>query len=186
VADQPALTAVALLHRERGIKGEITGESLTSHFERFADLERVFLTKPGCETREVEVERVWDFRGSPVFKFRGIDSMTDAGKLRGYEVAIPRIERVPLEEGEYFLDDLVGCRLSDPAGLSIGTVTGWIENGPQILLEVLEVEVEAEGEPPAKEPMLVPFVKAFFTAVDVEAKTAVADLPPGLRELNRS
>jgi 16S rRNA processing protein RimM len=181
VAGNPALTAVALLHRERGIKGEITGESLTSHFERFAELKRVFLTKTGTETKEVEVERVWDFRGSPVFKFAGIDTMTDAAKLRGYEVAVPRIERVPLEEGEYFLDDLVGCRLSDPAGEAIGTVTGWIENGPQVLLEVV-----VDGEAPDKEPMLVPFVKAFFTALDVEAKTAVADLPPGLRELNRS
>jgi len=181
VAGNPALTAVALLHRERGIKGEITGESLTSHFERFAELKRVFLTKTGSETKEVEVERVWDFRGSPVFKFAGVDSMTDAGKLRGYEVAVPRLERVPLEEGEYFLDDLVGCRLSDPAGEAIGTVTGWIENGPQVLLEVV-----VDGEAPGEEPMLVPFVKAFFTALDVEAKTAVADLPPGLRELNRS
>jgi 16S rRNA processing protein RimM len=180
VAENPALTAVALLHRERGIKGEITGESLTSFPERFADLQRVFLTKPGCETKEVGVERVWDFRGSPVFKFAGIDSMTDAEKLRGYEVAVPRIERVPLEAGEFYLDDLIGCKLSDPAGQTIGIVTGWIENGPQVLLEVA-----IEGEPPEKDPMLVPFVKAFFTGVDVEAKVAVADLPPGLVELNR-
>jgi 16S rRNA processing protein RimM len=174
------LTAIALLHRERGIKGEIVGESLTSHPERFADLKRVFLTKPGSPPREVDVERVWDFRGSPVFKFSGVDSMTDAEKLRGYEVAVPRVERVPLEEGEFFLDDLVGCHLKDPAGMAIGTVTGWIENGPQVLLEVLEEGAEANVEP-----VLVPFVKAFFSAVDVEAKTAVADLPPGLRELNR-
>lgn len=174
------LTAIALLHRERGIKGEIVGESLTSHPERFAELTRVFLTKTGSPSREIDVERVWDFRGSPVFKFSGVDSMTDAEKLRGYEVAVPKQERVPLEEGEYFLDDLVGCRLKDPAGIAIGTVTGWIENGPQVLLEVSE-----EGASADVEPVLVPFVKAFFSAVDVEGKTAVADLPPGLWELNR-
>ena len=172
------LTSIALLHRERGIKGEIVGESLTSHPDRFAQLQRVFLMKAGVETREVDVERVWDFRGSPVFKFRGIDSMTDAGLLRGYEVAVPETERVPLEPGEYFLDDLIGCRLSDPDGQPIGSVTGWFENGPQVVLEVKE-----DGS--VGEPMMVPFVKAFFTVVDVEAKTAVADLPPGLRELNR-
>jgi len=176
--DNAALTAVAFLHRERGIKGEIVGESLTSHPERFAELKRVFLTKAGAATKEVDVERVWDFRGSPVFKFRGVDSMDDAEKLRGYEVSVPDTERVALEDGQYFLSDLVGCRLKDKAGQLIGTVSGFFENGPQVVLEVAEEGV-------AGDPMMVPFVKAFFSEVDTVAKTAVVDLPDGLRELNR-
>ena len=173
------LTAVAFLHRERGIKGEIIGESLTSHPERFAGLKRVFLTKAGSETKELDVERVWDFRGSPVFKFRGVDTMTDAGKLRGYEVAIPDAERVELEPGEFFLSDLVGCRLSDRAGLFLGIVTGFFENGPQAVLEV-----EAEGVSGGV-PIMIPFVKAFFPEIDLAAKTAIVELPDGLVELNR-
>ncbi len=172
------LTAVALLHRERGIKGEIIGESLTSHPERFAELKRVFLTKAGSPPKEVDVERVWDFRGSPVFKFAGVDTMTEAGQLRGYEVAVPDAERVPLEEGEYFLSDLVGCRLRDREGKEIGVVTGYFENGPQA---VLEVEA-GDGSAPT---ILIPFVKAFFPEIDLAAKTASVDLPDGLVELNR-
>ena len=171
------LTAVAFLHRERGIKGEITAESLTSHPERFAELKRVFLTKAGCETKELDVERVWDFRGSPVFKFRGVDTMTDAEMLRGYEVAIPDSERVALEPGEFFLSDMVGCRLTDRAGLLIGTVAGFFENGPQVVLEV-----EAAADVPM---IMVPFVKAFFPEIDVAGKTAIVELPDGLVELNR-
>ena len=173
------LTAIALLHRERGIKGEIIGESLTSHAQRFAQLKRVFLTRAGIETKELDVERVWDFRGSPVFKFRGVDTMTDAGKLRGYEVAIPDTERVPLEKGEYFLSDLAGCRLSDRAGHLIGTVTGYFENGPQAVLEVVEEGVTGGVT------IMIPFVKAFFPEIDIAAKTAIVELPDGLLELNR-
>lgn len=176
--DKVALTAVALLHRERGIKGEIIGESLTSHPERFSELKRVFLTKDGSETREVDVERVWDFRGSPVFKFRGVDSMDDAGKLRRYEVSVPDTERVELDPGEHFLSDLVGCRLRDKAGQPVGTVAGFFENGPQVVLEVAEEGVDGD-------PVMIPFVKAFFSEIDTAAKTAVVDLPPGLMELNR-
>ena len=172
------LTAVAFLHRERGIKGEIIGESLTSHPERFAELKRVFLTKPGSPAKELDVERVWDFRGSPVFKFVGVDTMTDAGKLRGYEVAVPDAERVPLEEGEFFLSDLVGCQLSDHEGKRIGVVKGYFENGPQA---VLEVDDGAGGGGV----VMIPFVKAFFPEIDLVAKTAIVDLPDGLVELNR-
>ena len=170
------LTAVAFLHRERGIKGEISGESLTSHPERFAQLKRVFLTKEGHQTKELDVERVWDFRGSPVFKFQGVDTMTDAEKLRGYEVAIPDAERVELDPGEFFLSDLVGCQLSDHEGKVIGTVTGFFENGPQA---VLEVEGADEQE------IMIPFVKAFFPEIDLKAKKATVELPDGLVEVNR-
>ena len=175
------LTAVAFLHRERGIKGEISGESLTSHPERFAQLKRVFLTKAG-ETKELDVERVWDFRGSPVFKFKGVDTMTDAEKLRGYEVSIPDTERVELDPGETFLSDLIGCRLSDRAGKVIGTVTGFFENGPQAVLEVAP-EDSSEGD--GSVAIMIPFVKAFFPEVDLAAKTATVELPDGLLELNR-
>ena len=176
------MTAVAFLHRERGIKGEIIGESLTSHPERFAQLKCVFLTKAGSAPKELEVERVWDFRGSPVFKFAGVDTMTDAEKLRGYEVSIPDSERVQLEPGEFFLSDLVGCRLSDPEGKAIGTVTGYFENGPQAVLEVAE-EDASKGD--GSVPVMIPFVKAFFPEIDLAAKTATVDLPPGLVELNK-
>ena len=172
------LTAVALLHRERGIKGEVLGESLTSHPERFAGLKRVFLTKAGAETREMDVERVWDFRGSPVFKFHGIDTMNDAELLRGYEVAVPDTERVELEPGEYFLSDLVGCRLRNPEGKPVGVVVSYFENGPQVVWEVKEEGSEGD-------PVMIPFVKAFFTEIDTAAKTGVVDLPDGLMELNR-
>ena len=172
------LIAIAHLHRARGVKGEVIAESLTSHPERFETLGRVFLTKSGLATKEMEVARVWDFRGSPVFKFVGVDSMNDAELLRGFAVAIPEEERVELAEGEYFLSDLVGCRMTAVAnGGLIGIVTGYFENGPQV---VLEVEYEA-----GKDPIMVPFVKALFPVIDVKAKSLVADLPEGLTEVNK-
>ena len=171
------LTAVAFLHRERGIKGEIIGESLTSHPERFSELKRVFLTKPGTPQLELDVERVWDFRGSPVFKFAGVNTMTEAEKLRGYEVAIPDTERVPLAAGEFFLSDLVGVTLTTRDAKVVGTVRSFFENGPQAVLEV-----EQEG---ADGLVMIPFVKAFFPEVNVAAKTAIVELPDGLLELNR-
>jgi ribosomal 30S subunit maturation factor RimM len=45
------------------------------------------------------------------------------------------------------------------------------------------LEVQEDGS--TGDPMMIPFVKAFFTGIDIAAKTAVANLPPGLTELNR-
>ena len=52
--------------------------------------------------KRVGIESVWELRGHPVFKFKGVDSMTEAEKLQGYELRIPLEERAPAPEGEYF------------------------------------------------------------------------------------
>ncbi|BDC47741.1 hypothetical protein F183_A00570 [Bryobacterales bacterium F-183] len=168
------LIAIAHLRRTRGNKGELIGDSLTSHPERFQKLNRVFLVKAGTETREMEVERVWDFRGEPVFQFAGIDSISAAEPFAGFDVCVPADERVELEEGEYFFDDIVGCQAFDPQGSPIGTVAGWQE-GPGLTW----FDVEENGRT-----YLVPFNREIFREIDVEARRVTLDLPEGLRELN--
>ncbi len=164
---------VAILVRPRGVRGEITAVSQSSHPERFAQLKSVRLfppDKPGI-SREYTVERVWDQQGTPIFKFAGVDSMDAAELLRGAEVRIPPGERVALEPGEFFQSDLIGCEIRDRATKRlIGKVTGWEEYGGPSLLQV-------DGGR-----LLIPFVKAI--CVDIRPADGVieTDLPEGLEQ----
>jgi 16S rRNA processing protein RimM len=76
---------------------------------------------------------------------------------------------VHLEPGEYLDADLIGLRLIDASGKLLGEVVG-IEHFPaQDCLVV------------GPQRALVPMVKAFIGAIDLEARTiAVGDLPEGL------
>lgn len=170
------LVIVARLRRPRGNKGELIGDSLTSFPERFEKLQRVFLVSSDGSRREASVEKVWMFRGEPVFLFAGIDSISAAEAVAGWDVCVPAAERVTLGDGEYFFSDIVGCSVTDSAGLPIGRVTGWQEGPAQVLMEIEDV---AGGE------FLVPFVGAIFQKIDVASKAVVVDLPEGLREMNR-
>ncbi len=157
---------VAVLVRPRGVRGEITAVSQSSHPERFAKLKTVRLFGSG---NEYTVERVWDHLGTLVFKFAGVDSMDAAELLRGAEVRIPPTERVPLDPGEYFQSDLIGCEVRDQKTKRvIGKVTGWEEYGGPSLLQV------DNGR------LLIPFVKAI--CVDIRPADGVieTDLPEGL------
>jgi 16S rRNA processing protein RimM len=167
--------AIAFLRRARGIKGEVIGDSLSSHPERFQKLNRVFLRK--AETvRELQVERVWMFRGDPVFKFAGIDSMNDAEPLAGFDVCIPASERAPLDEGEFYFSDILECE-AYAGEVRIGRFLGWQESGTgQTWFEVAD---EATGKS-----FTVPFHRAIFVEIDLAAKRVRLDLPEGLRELN--
>jgi 16S rRNA processing protein RimM len=170
------LVVIAYLRRARGIKGEVIGDSLSSHPERFQKLGRVFLRKAEAPIRELQVERVWMFRGEPVFKFVGIDSMNDAEPLAGHEVCIPVSERAPLSEGEFYFSDILECEAFE-GDTRIGRFTNWQESGSgQTWFEIAD---DAAGKS-----FTVPFHRAIFVEIDVAAKRVRLDLPAGLRELN--
>ena len=159
---------VAVLVRPRGIRGEITALSQSSHPERFKNLKTVRLFGSG---QEYQVERVWDHQGTPVFKFVGVDSMNDAELLRGAEVRIPPSERVALEPGEYFHSDLIGCEVRDRATKRvIGKVTGWEDYGGPSLLQIDGGRI------------LIPFVKAICVDIRPADRVIETDLPEGLED----
>lgn len=162
--------AVAVLGRPRGNRGELTATSLSSKPERFARLRHVRLD--GVDVSSLEVEEVWEHDRELVFKFRGIDSIDDAERLRGAEVQIPRAERIELEPGEYFHSDLIGCEvLENASGRIVGKVTNFEEYGGPPLLEIDNGRI------------LIPFVKAICVDIQPEEKLIRVELPEGLEKL---
>lgn len=170
--------ALARLRRPRGRRGELAADSLGSPPQRFRELERVWLFAAESGRSGVfPIEDVWEHQGSLILKFRGIDSIAEAGAWRGAEVRIPAGERKPAAPGEYYLSDLTGCRVLDRhTGLPIGRVRGWQEAAGAVLLEV-------EGEDGAE--VLIPFARLICTEIDPAAKTIRVAMPEGLLELNR-
>ena len=162
---------IAVLGKTRGNRGEVTAFPLSSKLERFENLNEVYLFGAG-ERREVE--STWFHNGTLIFKFQGVDSISEAETLRGADVLIPREERVQLEPGEFFHSDLVGCEVRDRVSdRLIGMITGWEEFGGPALLEV------DNGR------MLIPFVKAICTEILPDARVVRVDLPEGLETLNQ-
>ncbi len=165
----------------RGVRGEVAAEPLTGRLERFELLKTVFLYGPEGplnDGRPYEVEELWLHRGRVIFKFRGIESIPEAERLRGAEVRIPITERLALEEGEYYHSDLIGCDVIDlEAGATLGRVAAWQESGGSGLLEVREVG--------GNEEILIPFAASICVEIDVKARRIGVKLPQGLKDLNR-
>jgi len=164
---------VAVLGKPRGNRGEITAQALSSKPERYQSLKEVHVFLENLSARQLlEVEEVWVHSGILIFKFGGIDSISEAETLRGAEVCVPWSERAPLEPGEYFQSDLLGCEVVDNrSGASLGLVMGWEDAGGSGLL-VLE-----GGE-------LIPFARSICVDIDPARKRIAVDLPEGLKELN--
>jgi 16S rRNA processing protein RimM len=169
---------VARIVRPQGRHGEALGELLTDFPERFAERKRLYLLGANSAPCPIELERHWlHHQGRIVLKFAGIDSINDVETLRGLEVAIPKAERAPLDDGAVYIADLIGCTLIDSR-----TAT---EAG-----KIIDVDRDSTATPllviqtAAKQEALVPFAKAFHPTFDPAAKQLTMELPEGLLELN--
>ncbi|MEO8597720.1 MAG: ribosome maturation factor RimM [Candidatus Solibacter sp.] len=166
--------AVAIVGKTRGNRGEVTAVALSSKPERYEALQKVTLFPPGAPAGGVlyEIEETWRHQATLIFKFRGVDTISDAELLYGAEVCVPFSERTPLDPGEYFQSDLIGCEVIDrTSGQSLGRVTAWDDGGGSGLLMV--------GD------LMIPFTRSICVEIDPAAKRIAVDLPEGLKELNR-
>jgi len=101
----------------------------------------------------------------------GIADRTAAEAARGRWLLARADALTRAEPGEYYVYELVGCRVEDPSGRALGAVRGLCGNGAA---DMLVVE-DADGRE-----HLVPLARALLLSVDVGARRIVLDPPQGL------
>jgi 16S rRNA processing protein RimM len=180
MANEELWVLVAHLVRPQGRDGELIADILTDFPERFAERRHLFLLSEEGKSRPVELEGHWLHKGRVVLKFAGIDSISDADTLRGFDVAIPRDQRALLEDDSVYIDDLIGCHIIDigPANAGdVGTITSVDRETTSTALLI----VRAAGN---KEDILIPFAKAYLRKISLEQKRIEMSLPEGLLTIN--
>ncbi|MDP8959070.1 MAG: ribosome maturation factor RimM [Actinomycetota bacterium] len=93
-------------------------------------------------------------RGGLIVRFGGVEDRDAAEELRGSRLAIDRQERRPLEEGEFWPEDLQGLEVRAPSGESLGQVAGVVLGEAQDRL-VLELAGGNTAEVPFVEELVV-------------------------------
>jgi len=98
-------------------------------------------------------------------KLGGIETREQAMRLKGARVSLERAALADPGEGRYYLADLIGLEVRNEQGEVLGTVSRWLSNGAQDLMELA-------GSSRAR---LIPWVGAIVKQVDLEAKRIVVD-----------
>jgi 16S rRNA processing protein RimM len=177
---------LARIVRPQGRRGEVLADIFTDFPEHFAERKRLFLRPPmadGLEAmretmHETRVESHWLHKGRVVLKFAQVDSIADAEILRGFELVIPREERMPLEGDAVYVSDLLGVRVIDVS-----------RGGAADAGEITDVEPEGAGpamlviRTPGGDELLIPFVRAYLRKIDLEGKRMEMELPLGLLDM---
>ena len=147
---------VAKIVRPQGRHGEALAELLTDFPERFAERKRLFLLAPQMpHPRPSRTRSHWLHQGRIVLKFAGIDSINDVETLRGLEVAIPKAERAPLEDGAVYIADLIGCTLIDSrAAAEVGKIIDVDRESSSTALLVIRPRPRKKSSCPSPRPFI--------------------------------
>jgi len=95
-------------------------------------------------------------------RLEGIDSREDAEALTNAPVWVPRQALPPLGPGEFYVEDIVGCRVETEEGQALGVVEGVFWNGAQDVMTV----GAGSGAFDEADSVLIPLVPAFVRTVD--------------------
>lgn len=140
-----------------GLKGEVKIYPLTDDIRRYRKVNKVFID--GNEKKVVwcklQVDKV-------ILKLEEINTIEEATKYKNKYIDVKREDAVKLEEGRYFITDIIGCNVFDTEDINLGTVYDVIKTGSN---DVYWVK--------GKEDIMIPAMENIVVKIDVENKKIV-------------
>jgi 16S rRNA processing protein RimM len=122
-----------------------------------------------CEAKEttsqIRLTHIRPHQGRLLISIEGVDDADAAEAFAGAVLYAPRTD-VPLNDGEYFDADLVGCEVRGTDDTLYGTVE--------------RIEHYPSGDMLVIAGRLVPMVRAIVTEIDLNHRRIVIDPPAGL------
>lgn len=163
-------TRIGKILNAHGIRGELKVEPLTDNPERYKILEQVYLEDRKKNYTLYDVEFVRFHKGNVLVKLAGIDDMDAAKLVKNQHLAINKSDRMPLEEGAYYIDDLIGLQVFED-DRPIGVLKDVLQPGANDVY-VLDSSIYPD--------LYIPALKSVVLSVDLENKRMDVKLPKGL------
>ena len=153
-----------------GIKGMVKIKPFTDDINRFDDLEKIYIEKNKTK-KEYKIEEVKYHKGMVLMKLKGVNTPEEAELLRNYYLKVKREDEPELEEGTYYIVDLIGLDVYSDEDELLGKVDYIYNTGSSDIYVVKNDE--------GKE-ILLPAIKDVLKQVDLENKKIIVHIIEGL------
>ncbi|MFN8529417.1 MAG: ribosome maturation factor RimM [Anaerolineae bacterium] len=170
---QPKYLILGEVLRPHGVRGEIRVRLLTDYPERIRALKTVYLAESpdAAQVTSYEVEGIRFHQAYGLLKLKKIDDRNAADLLRQLLVLVDLKHAVPLEEGEFYLYQLIGLRVETESGETLGTIKEVLETGAN---DVYIVDSPQYGE------ILIPALEWVVIKTDIPNGIMIIRPPEGL------
>lgn len=163
---------IGVIANTHGVHGEVKVYPTTDEMKRFDALDEVILdTKK--EQQILHVTGVKYFKNMVILKFAEFDNMNQVIPLKNMDLLVDREHAIPLNDGEYYIADIIGSEVITDTGDQLGTLTDVIQTGAN---DVYIVKTATGKE------VLLPVIDECIIDRNIEEKKVTVHLMKGLLE----
>lgn len=160
---------VGVIANTHGIRGEVKVYPTTEDVNRFKGMKEIVLDT-GKEKITLQIASVRFFKNLVIMKFKGIDNINDIEKYKGRDLLVTRENAIPLEEGEYYIADILGAKVITEDGQDFGILKDVMTTGAN---DVYIVEHQGKE-------VLLPVIPDCVLNRDMERKIVTVHIMKGL------
>lgn len=157
------LIRIGKIVNTQGLKGDVRIYPDTDYLQRFEELEYLYID--GVDEK-FYIEKVRYKKNLAIIKFEGYDHINDIEK---YKNKVVYTERESLEDGRFYVEDLIGLKVIDEKHGLIGHLKDVLQNPAH---DIYVVKTDGED-------LLIPNVSQFVDYVDMEDETIYVHLIEG-------
>lgn len=153
-----------------GLKGVIKVKPFTDDITKFNNLKTICISIKK-ELKEFKIEQVRFSKNMVFLKLEGIDTIEEAENYRNLYLKVKRDKDEELEEGSYYIVDIIGCKVFTDEQKELGKIDDVFSTGSN---DVYVVKDEVGKQ------ILLPAIKEVIKNIDIENKTITVHLLEGL------
>ncbi len=173
----PEYVTIAQISAPFGLRGAVKASVRTDFPDRFEQLQEVFIAPPGASgivnwERKALLSAKLQNEKVVVLRFEGLTKSEQVESLRGYNVAVPFAETVPLPDGEYYVFQIIGLDVYTVEDVFVGKIVN-VERLPASDLYTVR-------GPLSKNDVLIPAIKDVVKEIDLETGRMTIVLLEGL------
>ena len=153
-----------------GIKGMVKIKPFTDDINRFDRLKKIYISNKNGK-KEYQIQEVKYHKNMVLMKLESVDTPEQADLLRQSYLLVDRADEEPLEEGVYYIVDLLGLEVYTDDNKLLGKVDDIFNTGSN---DIYVVKDEMGKQ------ILLPGIPDVLKNVDLEKGRITVHLIPGL------
>ena len=167
---------IGTIVKAQGIRGELRVFPTTDDPSRFNLLigEEISLRDSKNNETPYKLLQARQHKSLVIVKLEGVNDRNMAETLVRHTITIPDEKAIPLEDGEYFVRDLIGLTITTQTGEHIGTLSKVLNTNANDVYVI---------DTPEGDSFMIPAIKSVILNVSLQDKKVVINLMDGLREL---